>query len=88
MSITFLDTYPDQPAPAHLQKLVSDYATYQALVPFQFSTVVDIAYLDRDAPPIPNWFPVLSLGASLQQQSFYFILTQNLKQSFRKKERN
>jgi hypothetical protein len=31
---------------------------------------------------------VLSLGASLQQQSFYFILTQNLNQSFGKKERN
>jgi hypothetical protein len=31
---------------------------------------------------------VLSLGASLQQQSFYFILTQNLNQSFSKKERN
>ena len=36
----------------------------------------------------PNWFPVLSLGTSLQQQSFYFILAQNLNQSFSKKERN
>ena len=37
---------------------------------------------------IPNWFPVLTLNATLQQQSFYFILTQNLNQSFSKKERN
>ena len=27
----FPNIYPDQPAPAHPQKLVSDYATYQAL---------------------------------------------------------
>ena len=31
---------------------------------------------------------VLSLGASLQQQSFYFILTQNHNQSFSKKKGN
>lgn len=37
---------------------------------------------------ISNWFPMLLLGMSLQQQSFHFSLAQNLNQPFSKKERN
>jgi hypothetical protein len=41
-----------------------------------------------EMPSIPNWFLVLPLGMILQQQSFYFILSQNHNQPFSKKERN
>lgn len=38
--------------------------------------------------PIVNWFPMLPLGMSRQQQPLDFILAQNLNQPFSKKERN
>jgi len=74
--------------PAHLQNLVSGYATNQAS---DIQSVTTSVYQDRCGINLYFDFAtkrVLSLGASLQQQSFYFILTQNLNQSFGKKERN